>query len=69
MQNLDLLPSLLSRINENQRALEAAIMELTNWVDRQGSNQVAANVRGALATLDLNDEFIKMSLAVIMSSD
>lgn len=69
MQNLDLLPSLLSKINENQRALEAAIMELTNWVDGQESNQVAANVRGALATLDLNDEFIKMSLAVMMSSD
>jgi len=30
MPNSDLLPSLLSKVNENQLALEAAIMELTN---------------------------------------
>ncbi|MDR7283550.1 hypothetical protein J2X84_002379 [Pseudomonas corrugata] len=29
MSNADLLPSLLFKINENQLALEAAIMELT----------------------------------------
>lgn len=69
MQNLDLLPSLLSKINENQLALEAAIMELTNWVERHGSIEVAKNVRGALATLDLNEEFIRMSLAVMKSPD
>lgn len=32
MPNLDLLPSLLFKINENQKALEAAIMEITLWV-------------------------------------
>lgn len=32
MNNSDLLPSLLCKINENQLALEAAIMELTLWV-------------------------------------
>lgn len=31
MSNSDLLPSLLCKINENQLALEAAIMELSNW--------------------------------------
>ena len=30
MPNSDLLPSLLYKINENQFALEAAIMELSN---------------------------------------
>ena len=30
MPNSDLLPSLLFKINKNQLALEAAIMELTN---------------------------------------
>lgn len=30
MPNSDLVPSLLSKINENQLALEAAIMELTS---------------------------------------
>ncbi|MDB6446372.1 hypothetical protein PII47_23540 [Pseudomonas sp. 21TX0197] len=69
MQNLDLLPSLLSKINENQLALEAAIMELTNWIELNGSTVVATNVRGALATLDQNEGFIKMALAVLMAPD
>jgi hypothetical protein len=33
MPHSDLLPSLLYKINQNQLALEAAIMELTLWVD------------------------------------
>jgi hypothetical protein len=37
MLNSDLLPSLLFKINENQLALEAAIMELTNRVEQRGS--------------------------------
>jgi hypothetical protein len=32
MPNSDLFPSLLFKLNENQLALEAAIMELSNWV-------------------------------------
>ena len=31
MPNSDLIPSLLYKIDENQLALEAAIMELSNW--------------------------------------
>jgi hypothetical protein len=33
MPNSDLLPSLLYKLNENQLALDAAIMELSNWVE------------------------------------
>lgn len=33
MSNFDLLPSLLFKINQNQLALEAAIMELTLWIE------------------------------------
>ncbi|QXH64266.1 MULTISPECIES: hypothetical protein [Pseudomonas] len=69
MPNSDLLPSLLFKINENQLALEAAIMELTLWVEQRGSADVAANVRGALVTIDRNEEFIKMSLAVLMAPE
>ena len=65
MPNSDLLPSLLSKINENQLALEAAIMELTNWVDQQGGTDIADNVRGALDAIDRNEEFIKLTLAVL----
>ena len=69
MPNSDLLPSLLFKINENQVALEAAIMELSNWVEARGSADVAENVRGALDTIDRNEEFIKLSLAVLMAPE
>lgn len=69
MPNSDLLPSLLSKINENQLALEAAIMELTNWVEQQGGAEIADNVRGALDAIDRNEEFIKLTLAVLMTPD
>ena len=69
MPHSDLLPSLLFKINENQLALEAAIMELSNWVEARGSADVAENVRGALDTIDRNEEFIKLTLAVLMSPD
>lgn len=69
MPNSDLLPSLLFKINENQLALEAAIMELTNWVEQRGSAEVAENVRGALWAIDRNEEFIKMTLALMMTPD
>ncbi|WP_223504682.1 hypothetical protein [Pseudomonas sp. BF-R-24] len=69
MPSTDLLPSLLFKINENQLALEAAIMELTLWVEQRGSADVAENVRSALVTIDRNEEFIKMSLAVLMAPE
>jgi hypothetical protein len=55
MPNSDLLPSLLFKINENQLALEAAIMELSDWAERHGAGDVADNVRGALDTIDRNE--------------
>nr|WP_314533546.1 hypothetical protein [uncultured Pseudomonas sp.] len=69
MPNSDLLPSLLYKINENQLALEAAIMELTLWVEQRGAADVADNVRGALGTIDKNEEFIKLTLAVLMAPE
>lgn len=69
MSNADLLPSLLFKINQNQLALEAAIMELTLWVEQRGSAEVAGNVRGALAAIDRNEEFINMTLAVLMTPE
>lgn len=69
MPNSDLLPSLLSKLYENQLALEASIVEIANWVERRGSADVAENVRGALHTIDENEEFIKLTLAVLMAPD
>jgi len=67
MSNPDQLPSLLFKINQNQLALEAAIMELTLWVEQRGSAEVADNVRGALDTISKNEEFINMTLAVLLA--
>ena len=69
MPNFDLLPSLLFKINENQLTLEAAILELSNWVEQRGSAEVADNVRGALEAIDRNEELIKMTLAVMMTPE
>jgi hypothetical protein len=69
MPNSVLLPTLLFKINENQLALEAAIMELTLWVEQRGSAEVGGNVRGALQAIDRNEEFIKMTLAVLMTPE
>ncbi|MGE8065030.1 hypothetical protein [Pseudomonas sp. NPDC089569] len=69
MSNADLLPSLLFKINENQLALEAAIMELTLWAEQRGASEVSGNVRGALEAIGRNEEFIKMTLAVLMTPE
>ncbi|WP_223505381.1 hypothetical protein [Pseudomonas sp. GL-RE-29] len=69
MSNADLLPSLLYKINQNQLALEAAIMEFTLWVEQHGSAEVAGNVRGALDTISKNEAFINMTRAVLMTPE
>jgi hypothetical protein len=69
MSDSDLLPSLLFKINENQLALEAAIMELTLWVEQRGAADVADNVRSALDAIDRKEELIKMTLAVMMTPE
>ncbi|AKS09902.1 hypothetical protein [Pseudomonas trivialis] len=69
MLNSDLIPSLLSKLNENQLALEAAILELTQWVEKHGGVEIAENVHGALEAIDRNEEFIKLTLAVLMTPE
>lgn len=62
MEDVALLASLLTRINENQLALGAAVEELAVWVEQRGSTEVANNVRAALETLDQNAGFISLAL-------
>lgn len=69
MSNADLLPSLLFKINGNQLAVEAAIMEHTLWVEQRRSAEVAGNVRGALDTISRNEKFINMTLAMLMAPE
>jgi len=44
-------------------------MELTLWVEQRGAAEIGGNVRGALETIDKNEEFIKMTLAVLMTPE
>ena len=69
MPNSGMLPSLLVKINENQLALEAAILEFSNCVEQSGSSEVADNVSGALAAIDRNEEFINIKLGVLMTPE
>ena len=66
MMSSDLIPALLYKLNENQLALEAAILELTLWIELQGSSEVGGNIRGALEVITLNEEFINASLTALM---
>jgi len=54
---------------KNPPALEAAIMGPTNWVEQRGAADIAANVRSAVDTIDKNEEFIKLTLAVLMTPE
>ena len=69
MLNSDLIPALLYKLNENQLALEAAIMELTIWIEQQGLSEVGGNVRGALEAITQNEEFINVSLTTLMQPE
>jgi cyanophycinase-like exopeptidase len=69
MKDTKLIASLLNSLNQNQLALGAAVEELTVWVERRGSADVAGNVRGALATLDENLEFIRQGIAELSVAD
>ena len=63
------LPDVLERIYHNQLALEAAVMELTLWVEQRDSEEVGGNVRGALEAIGENAGHIKQGLARLRSAD
>jgi hypothetical protein len=44
-------------------------MELTLWVGRRGSAKVAGHVRGALDTFSKNENFINLTLTVLMAPE
>ena len=41
----------------------------TLWGEQSGSDEVGGNVRAALHTIDKNEEYIKMSLAVLLTPE
>ncbi|WP_454838423.1 hypothetical protein [Pseudomonas mohnii] len=42
---------------------------LSNWVEQRGAADVADNIRSALVAIDRNEEFINMTLAVMMTPE
>ncbi len=44
-------------------------MELSMWVEQRGFAEVSEIIQGALHTIDQNEEFIKLTLAVLMSPE
>ena len=52
----------LTLLLHNQHALAAAIEEVTGWLAKNGSADVAANAVGALNTLDTNVQGIKAAI-------
>lgn len=63
------LPDVLERIYDNQLALEAAIMELTLWVEQSASSEVGNNIRGALEAIGENAGHIKQGLAKLKATN
>ena len=69
MSNEYSLSETLKRMYENQIALEAALMELTLQAERQGLQDVGANIRGALFVIGENAGHIKQGLAKIKKNN
>ena len=57
------LPEVIERIYGNQLALEAALMELTLYVEQRGARDTGKNARGALQTIGENAGYIRQGAA------
>jgi hypothetical protein len=62
-------PFFAFKLNENQLALEAPSWNSRTGSSSGGATDIAENVRGALEAIDKNEEFIKMTLAVLMTPE
>jgi len=65
MLNQNALHDVLTRLYENQLALEAAIKELTLSQEKQGATEVGENAHGALHTIGENAGHIRQALACL----
>lgn len=57
------------RFYQNQLALEAAVMELSLWVEQQNALELGKNVRGALDRIGENAGHIKQGLALLKGAN
>ncbi|MGY3303809.1 hypothetical protein ACVK1X_003108 [Pseudomonas sp. PvR086] len=57
------LPDILETLHENQLALADAVESIAMWIDQRGSTDVSSSILGAIATLDLHVESVRMGIA------
>ncbi|TPG74059.1 hypothetical protein [Pseudomonas mandelii] len=57
------LPDVLSKMYENQLAIEAALMELVLLEEKRGSSEACDNARGALQKIGENAGHIRQGIA------
>jgi hypothetical protein len=62
MHDNQLLSQLISRLDINQMALQAALEEVALWIRQRGSEAVADNITGALEALTENADFIAQGI-------
>lgn len=63
------LTDMLERLYQNQLAMEAGVMELTLWAERQNALELGENGRGAVETIGENAGHIKQGLARLGMTD
>lgn len=54
---------MISKLDTNRMALQAALEEVSLWIRQRGSEDIAGNISGALNTLNQNAEFIAQGIA------
>lgn len=68
MTQVQLMTQLISKLDTNQMALQAALEEVSLWIRQRGSEDIAGNINGALETLNQNAEFIAKGIAELTVS-
>jgi hypothetical protein len=68
MTQVQLITQLISKLDTNQMALQAALEEVSLWIRQRGSEDVAGNINGALDTLTQNAAIIAQGIAELTVS-
>ena len=68
MTQVQLMIQMISKLDTNQMALQAAMEEVSLWIRQRGSEDVAGNINGALDTLTQNAAIIAQGIAELTVS-
>jgi hypothetical protein len=68
MTQAQLMIQMISKLDINQMALQAAMEEVSLWLRQRGAEDVAGNINGALDTLTQNAAVIAQGIAELTVS-